>query len=366
MKKIMLILVVLIQTILFAQSKQTIEKPLKLTSVAVGTLSDDVLLRGTVDQEVKRISVSNLLLTSGNQTKTGTLNITNPIGGGTALQINNSLTATGKILGVSKNGSADVLFINDNGNITANSYIKTGGTASQFLKANGTIDNTLYASLESPVFTGTPTAPTQTAGNNTKAVATTEFLVQNAVLLTGNQTKKGVLSFNNTTSGLVNGILLTNSGANYGSWSLSISNTSSGGGSYINNSGPGYGNYIVNSSSGVGSFTSTSGGGYGSYINSIASTALFIQNNSTGKGLVINNFGAATAMPFTIQKNEIDKLTINDSGIVTAVQYNVSALNTAPASATATGVLGEIRYTATYIYVCTATNTWVRSALTTW
>lgn len=51
---------------------------------------------------------------------------------------------------------------------------------------------------------------------------------------------------------------------------------------------------------------------------------------------------------------------------LTATQFKVSALNTAPASATATGTPGEIRITATYIYVCTATNTWVRSALTTW
>ena len=51
---------------------------------------------------------------------------------------------------------------------------------------------------------------------------------------------------------------------------------------------------------------------------------------------------------------------------VTASQYKLNALNTAPASATATGVLGEIRYDANYMYVCVATNTWKRSALTTW
>lgn len=51
---------------------------------------------------------------------------------------------------------------------------------------------------------------------------------------------------------------------------------------------------------------------------------------------------------------------------VTATQYKLSALNTAPASATAAGTLGEIRITADFIYVCIATNTWVRSALGTW
>jgi hypothetical protein len=51
---------------------------------------------------------------------------------------------------------------------------------------------------------------------------------------------------------------------------------------------------------------------------------------------------------------------------ITTAQFRLSALNTAPASATATGTLGEIRIDASYIYVCTATNTWKRSAITTW
>lgn len=37
-----------------------------------------------------------------------------------------------------------------------------------------------------------------------------------------------------------------------------------------------------------------------------------------------------------------------------------------PASATDTGTAGEICWDANYIYVCTATNTWKRTALSTW
>lgn len=68
------------------------------------------------------------------------------------------------------------------GKIKAESFIKENGTASQFLKADGSVDNTQYAGLSSPVFTGTPTLPTgtiaitQSAGNNTTAVATTAFV----------------------------------------------------------------------------------------------------------------------------------------------------------------------------------------------
>lgn len=56
----------------------------------------------------------------------------------------------------------------------------------------------------------------------------------------------------------------------------------------------------------------------------------------------------------------------NQTGAISGGSFKLSALNTAPATATATGTLGEIRYTATHIYVCTATNTWVRAALATW
>jgi len=51
---------------------------------------------------------------------------------------------------------------------------------------------------------------------------------------------------------------------------------------------------------------------------------------------------------------------------VITTQYKLSALNTAPANAGATGTLGEIRVVADAIYVCTATNTWVKAALATW
>lgn len=66
---------------------------------------------------------------------------------------------------------------------------------------------------------------------------------------------------------------------------------------------------------------------------------------------------------FPVDDN-VNQLQVTGSAITT--QYRLSSLNVAPASATAPGTLGEIRVTAGYIYVCTATNTWVRSALATW
>jgi len=49
-----------------------------------------------------------------------------------------------------------------------------------------------------------------------------------------------------------------------------------------------------------------------------------------------------------------------------ATKFYVSSLNTAPASSSATGTTGEIRFTSDYIYVCVATNTWKRTQISTW
>lgn len=53
------------------------------------------------------------------------------------------------------------------------------------------------------------------------------------------------------------------------------------------------------------------------------------------------------------------------TGSVQASQFKLSALNTAPATATSAGVLGEIRIVNGFIYVCVATNVWQRAALLT-
>ena len=58
--------------------------------------------------------------------------------------------------------------------------------------------------------------------------------------------------------------------------------------------------------------------------------------------------------------------TVDVNGKIACSTLSVFGLNTAPASATDTGTLGEIRITSGYVYICVDTNTWVRSALTTW
>ena len=48
------------------------------------------------------------------------------------------------------------------------------------------------------------------------------------------------------------------------------------------------------------------------------------------------------------------------------VTGEITLEGSAPASATSSGTAGDIRYDASYLYVCVATNTWKRSALATW
>jgi hypothetical protein len=101
------------------------------------------------------------------------------------------------------------------------------------------------------------------------------------------------------------------------------------------------------------------------------SGTLRVFDNKVSTGITKVSFregaGQGASDIFNIYSNDgaTKKFSLN-GGNVTATQYSLSNLNTAPASATATGTFGEIRITSGYIYVCTATNTWVRTALTTW
>lgn len=54
---------------------------------------------------------------------------------------------------------------------------------------------------------------------------------------------------------------------------------------------------------------------------------------------------------------------VSAAGYIRGDAFRVDGLNTAPASPTSTGVLGEIRYTEDHIYVATGTNQWKRAKL---
>lgn len=117
-----------------------------------------------------------------------------------------------------RNGQVD-LGIN---NLTQNIFTGTTDNEVDKLQIGGTISASpatlsnqvvvksqldLKADLASPSLTGTPTAPTATAGTNTTQIATTAFVgsavatsLSNVVTLTGNQSISGLKSFNNGVS----------------------------------------------------------------------------------------------------------------------------------------------------------------------
>jgi len=78
-------------------------------------------------------------------------------------------------------------------------------------------------------------------------------------------------------------------------------------------------------------------------------------------------FRAATSGDFEFFDVSTARLTLKAGGVVsiTGDTFNVATQKT-PASAAATGVKGDIAHDASYIYVCTATNTWKRAAIATW
>ena len=78
-------------------------------------------------------------------------------------------------------------------------------------------------------------------------------------------------------------------------------------------------------------------------------------------------FGGTTASFPSIKRNSTDlQARLADDSGYTTIDAQLRAQGTAPASASATGTAGDIRYDADYIYVCTATDTWKRAALATW
>jgi hypothetical protein len=146
----------------------------------------------------------------------------------------------------------------------------------------------------------------------------------------------------------------------------------------------------------------------------ISTPSIEVNLGNTNKGVIIESGTSSTGNPIEVKKNGVLKFRVAQNGDVTtdvisangdilvleasnvqislddtgstvtvsgadfianqsintplveAGLYRIPALNTAPATATSTGILGEIRYTSDFIYVCIATNTWRRTALTAW
>lgn len=268
----------------------------------------------------------------------------------------------------------------------------------------------LKANLASPTFTGTVTIPSPFTLGATSVTSTGTQLnyLSGATGTTG--TGNLVYSANSTLTGTTNIATITNTnGANFATSSGNVligTTINAGYKTDVNGTLRTAGStYLATSSGNIGigttspvakitvdgdiSFTNvTNGLTIGRKI--IFNTALGAYNVSNGFGHLIYDYdtGAGrTDLRIAFRQNTTNitgdmvtfagngnvgigttspAQTLDVNGITQATQFKVSALNTAPASASATGITGEIRVTSTHIYVCTATNTWVRAALSTW
>ena len=88
---------------------------------------------------------------------------------------------------------------------------------------------------------------------------------------------------------------------------------------------------------------------------------VFIQPKNGEAGVYVYSDGAVE-----LYYDGNKKFETTSTGTKTTGQMDIAALNSAPSSASDTGTVGEIRFTADYIYVCVASNTWKRAALSTW
>ncbi|CAB4131065.1 hypothetical protein UFOVP133_42 [uncultured Caudovirales phage] len=83
--------------------------------------------------------------------------------------------------------------------------------------------------------------------------------------------------------------------------------------------------------------------------------------NSTavGKGALVDRNNAAVVGNSSVTYAQIGSVFQADT---TGIRFSSAT----PASATATGIAGTVTWDSSYIYVCVATNTWKRTAITTW
>ena len=100
----------------------------------------------------------------------------------------------------------------------------------------------------------------------------------------------------------------------------------------------------------------------------LGSTGLFYATASASVVPIGNSVSLTDKFVVTNAGNVLIGTSSDSGGALLQVNGDRVRIATAktPASATDTGVAGEICWDANYVYVCTATNTWKRSAISTW
>lgn len=253
---------------------------------------------------------------------------------------NFKVLAEGTLLRGENGLSEEVFKVDYLGNVSGNSFSKSGGVASQFLKANGSVDSTVYG------------------------------VDANLIHKTGNETKTGTLNIQISASAANATNITTTGGTSHGNHITTTGNNAYG--SYIYTTGQsGIGTSIITqgiSANGVNVNTSGYSAAGVNVVTSGASSpgSYIVTNGASSVGIVIQQDNANSGDIISGSWQSAERFKVTKEGRVQASAYSITNLTNTPASSTATGVVGEIRYDANYIYLCVATNTWKRSLLTTW
>jgi hypothetical protein len=172
---------------------------------ATGTIVAQTLVVQTITSSIDYItgssingsSISNTHQFTGSVLVSGSMNVNanslvvNTNGtvsiGNTNSTYNLDVTGTGRFSGALSGTSATF-----SSSVTASSFVKSGGTAAQFLKADGSVDSTSYQNALTNPVTGTGTTNylpkftgTSTIGNSSIQDLTTGVLVNNSVTASG-------------------------------------------------------------------------------------------------------------------------------------------------------------------------------------
>lgn len=134
---------------------------------------------------------------------------------------------------------------------------------------------------------------------------------------------------------------------------------------------PPSGNYVSLSLAKQGSQELLLGINKNSITGSVPSNGVFLATYTTGGTITIgrgNSAGSPNSADVFIAADGKVGINAADPQVAFDVNGNSMRLRTAktPSSASDTGVAGQIAWDANYVYVCTATNTWKRTAITTW
>jgi hypothetical protein len=253
-----------------------------------GTSSEFLKADGSVDSTVYAID-SNVVHKTGNETISGLKTFTTGIFANTSttdaiiatsnkasgiIATSNSVPWPAAIFNRAVSGIyADIVRFNkegvtvakvtDQGSFSGLSFIKTGGTSSQFLKADGSIDSNTYATTSGVVLT------------------TTDQNINGTKTFTGSSFTKIIVDTGNG-QGVFGGVGFGSNGVNF----------------YSQNQGTGSGIYANTASSGTAALFETSGSGSNIISNSGSTGKVFIGQNTGISTSEIDRFGNITGNSF--------------------------------------------------------------------